>query len=297
MVRPHVYTMLSRVRLTLNARRHHHHHLGHHQHHHQHEQHNWRCLGVFTAFAPQSFTNILLHTPFHSPAALIPACQRGKLLIWLADISLPLSSFLSPCPVIVAPPTPNPTGGESYDGLSPAKGPATAGAGDFITISGTGFNASNQYVCTFTDMTNSSRTISFDGGVDEAAQGVRCSMGMWPYPEAIARFTLRSGAEEVPQSQGIQLFYNFKGECKMLAPNRESEPALLDRYCMINRHYNRLEALKSSCASSRSICVVGTPLLHELSWRRSHNPRRKRLHRREARLWLQVHMRGLLGLI
>jgi len=74
-------------------------------------------------------------------------------------------------------------------------------------------------------MTNSSRTISFDGGADEAVQGVRCSMGMWPYPEAIARFTLRNGAEEVPQSQGIQLFYNFKGECKMLAPNRESERA------------------------------------------------------------------------
>jgi hypothetical protein len=102
-------------------------------------------------------------------------------------------------------------------------------------------------------MTNSSRATSFDGAADEAAQGVRCSMGMWPYPEAIARFTLSSGAEDVPQSQGIQLFYNFKGECIMLAPSDSS--IFPDWHCRINRHFEYQETLKSSCVSPRAASV------------------------------------------
>ncbi len=97
--------------------------------------------------------------------------------------------------------------GERFDSLSPAEGPASGG--NYVTITGSGFQATRSYVCSFRDLANSSRSVNFSAVYDESTE-IRCVMGLWPFPEAITRLELRNNGTLVNSTRG-PYNYNFKG--------------------------------------------------------------------------------------
>jgi hypothetical protein len=107
-----------------------------------------------------------------------------------------------------------PGSGESFDTIFPAEGPASGG--NYVTITGSEFQATRSYVCTFRDLANSSRSVNFSA-VYDASTEIRCVMGAWPFPEAITRLELRNNGTLVNTTSGPDL-YNFKGELQKYVP-------------------------------------------------------------------------------